>query len=88
MPSNGSDPHDLDHLWLVASAANRGGADQPWEWTGGYPQTITRIGDAVLIANTYEGPDFPSTIAEFIATFDPPTVLELLRLASPGEEPS
>src|ERR1035441_2293123 len=61
----------------LAEAADADG--RPWEWSGGYPQTVTRTGDAMLIANTFEGPDFPSTIAEFIATFDPPTVLALLR---------
>lgn len=69
-----------EHFRSVAEAADNGG--RPWEWSGGYPQWIIRQGDAVLIAETYEGPDFPSTIAEFIATFDPPTVLGLLdRLA-------
>jgi hypothetical protein len=63
-------------LRRVAEAADADGRE--WEWSGGYPQTVTRIGDAVLIANTFEGPDWPSTIAEFIATFDPPTVLALL----------
>lgn len=67
---------DGGHLRRVAEAADADGRE--WEWSGGYPQTVTRIGDAVLIANTFEGPDWPSTIAEFIATFDPPTVLALL----------
>jgi hypothetical protein len=69
---------DLSALRAVAEAADKGG--RPWEWTGGYPQHVIRQGDAVLVAETYEGPDFPSTIAEFIATFDPPTVLAMLAL--------
>ena len=83
-----------DALRAVAVAADNGG--RSWEWKGGYPQQVIRIGDVMLVAETYEGPDFPSTIAEFIATFDPPTVLALLdevaRLrallvdARPGDE--
>jgi hypothetical protein len=71
---------DFEPLRRVAEAADKGG--RPWVWNGGYPQTVIREGDAVLIANTYEEPDHPSTTAEFISTFDPPTVLMLLDRAS------
>lgn len=69
---------NLDHLRQVAQAADD--LRRPWSWQGGYPQTVTRAGDVVLIANTYEDPDSPAPLAEFIATFDPPTVLFLLDL--------
>lgn len=69
---------ERDRLAMVAMAADQDSVGRPWEWKGGYPQTVIRIGDAVLIANCFEEPDRPSTIAEFIATFDPPTVLRLL----------
>jgi hypothetical protein len=70
-------------LRAIAAAAYTGD-HHPWEWTGvgehGYPQQILQQGDVVLIAECYEGPDHPSSIAEFIATFDPPTVTALLDL--------
>jgi hypothetical protein len=69
---------DFAHLRRVAEAADADG--RPWEWTGGYPQTVTRVGDVILVANVFESPDAPSRFAEFIATFDPPTVLALLTL--------
>lgn len=72
----------IDHLFMVASAANSEGMNRPWEWGGDYPQVISRQGDAVLIANTYDSPDHPARMAEFIATFDPPTVLALLERAA------
>ena len=76
-------------LRRVAEAADDDG--RPWTWraseaggSGGYPQTILRVGDVVLVANCYESPDYPARFAEFIATFDPPTVLALLdRLEAP-----
>jgi hypothetical protein len=40
-----------------------------------------REGDVGLICETYdEPPDHPAITPEFIATFDPPTVLALLDL--------
>ena len=60
----------------VAEAADNG---SPWEWEHAYPQRVTRVGDVVLIADCFEDPDAPSRFAEFIATFDPPTVLSLLE---------
>jgi hypothetical protein len=70
----------LDELRRIASAADHGA--RPWTWSGGYPQTVVRVGDVVLIAQCFDGPDTPANRAEFIATFDPPTVLRLLdRLA-------
>jgi hypothetical protein len=69
-------PLNLDHLRAVAEAADENGRE--WEWQGGYPQRITRVGDVVIVADCFESPDHPSRFAEFIATFDPPTVLALL----------
>lgn len=37
----------------------------PWTWTGGYPQRITNP-QAVLIAEIFENPDLPATIAPLI----------------------
>lgn len=68
----------LDHFRQVALAADDG--RRPWFWRGGYPQTVSREGDAILIADVFEDPDSPARFAEFIATFDPPTVLFLLDL--------
>ena len=75
---------DVTKLLLVAEAADDD--RRPWEWEGGYPQTVTRIGDVVLVANTFEDPDSPSRFAEFIATFDPPTVRWLLHVAAAASE--
>jgi hypothetical protein len=69
-------PINMDVLRSIAEAADHGG--RHWSWTGGYPQQVIRVGDVMLVAETYEGPDFPSTLAEYIAAFDPPTVLALL----------
>ena len=74
---------DLDALERIAQAADADG--RPWEWKGEYPQTVIRIGDVALVADTFEDPDSPSRFAEFIATFDPPTVLALLALARAAE---
>lgn len=71
---------DLDHLWIVATAADANG--RPWEWSGEYPQRVLRIGDVAIVAETFQDPDSPARFADFIATFDPPTVLALLALAS------
>jgi hypothetical protein len=38
----------------------------PWDWRGGYPQTITNPG-AILVANTYIDPDTRAYDAELIA---------------------
>ena len=71
---------DVNRLRVVAESADRDG--RPWAWTGvgghGYPQRIIRVGDAVLMAECYDDPDTPDPTAEFISTFDPPTVLALL----------
>lgn len=71
---------DFEHLTRIAVAANAD--DRKWIWKGGYPQAILREGDVVLVAETFTDPDHTADFAEFISTFDPPTVLELLRLAS------
>jgi hypothetical protein len=67
----------IESLRRIAEAADHQG--RPWEWEHAYPQRITRVGDVVLVAECFEDPDSPSRFAEFIATFDPPTVLALLE---------
>lgn len=47
----------------------------------GYPQRITREGDVVIVAECFEGPQYPPLFTDFITTFDPPTVLRLIELA-------
>jgi hypothetical protein len=71
----------LTELRNIAEAADNGAS---WEWDHAYPQRITRVGDVTLVADCFEDPDNyrvagPSRFAEFIATFDPPTVLALLE---------
>lgn len=65
-------------LMAVAKAADEEG--RPWEWQGGYPQRVLRVGDVAIVADVFESPDAPSRFAEFISTFDPPTVISLLAL--------
>jgi hypothetical protein len=52
-----------------------------WRWTGvgehGYPQQVIALGNAALIAETYNGPDWPHPAAEWIATVDPAVGLAL-----------
>lgn len=76
---------DLVHLRAVAEAVPA----RRWEWSGrganGYPQQVIGQGDASLVAECYESPDHPSAFAEFIATFDPPTVLALLEMATDSQ---
>lgn len=72
---------ELDRLKRIAASADSGG--RRWQASGGYPQSISRLGDAVLIAQTFVDPDSPSTEAEFIAAFDPPTVRRLLEEVVP-----
>lgn len=74
---HGPEP-DLERLREVAEAANDG--DRAWTWKGGYPQNVLRMGDVVLVADCFAEPDHPADFAEHIATFDPPTVLNLLNL--------
>lgn len=69
---------DVTELRRIALRANGGG--RPWLWKGGYPQTILREGDVTLVAETFTDPDHTADFAEFIAAFDPPTVLRLLDL--------
>ncbi len=73
----------LPDLRRVAEAADNG---NPWEWEHAYPQRITRVGDVVLVADCFEDPDSPSVFAEYIATFDPPTVLALLAALTELEQ--
>jgi hypothetical protein len=77
---------DLTALRRVAVAANRD--SKRWFWkpsekdgAAGYPQIVLREGDVGLICETYDSPDRPAITPEFIATFDPPTVMALLDLA-------
>jgi hypothetical protein len=82
-----SEQIDFDRLEKIAEAANSG--VRPWVWETnekGYPQQIVRQGDAALIAETYDGPQHPPRNAEFIAAFDPPTVLALIAWARAGQD--
>lgn len=78
---------EIDEARLRAVANAVGDRPRDWEWTGvgehGYPQQVISQGNVHLIAEVYESPDHPSSIAEYIATFDPKTVLALLDLAFP-----
>lgn len=60
-----------DRLGALAEAHE--GRD--WDWTGvgahGYPQRVSSIGDAALIAETYNNPDMPHPAAEYIAAMHP-----------------
>jgi hypothetical protein len=67
----------LEEMMRIAEAADAEG--RSWEWEHAYPQRVTRVGDVVLVAECFEDPDAPSRFAEFIATFDPPTVLALIH---------
>jgi hypothetical protein len=71
----------FDNMRAVAERADDG--RRPWVWKGGYPQTVLREGDVILVAQTFTDPDHTADFAEFIATFDPPTVLGLLDLLEP-----
>lgn len=73
-----SSPWDesLVRLRAVAEAADESG--RRWFWKGGYPQNILREGDVVLVAQTLTDPDHRPEFAEFIAAFDPPTVLAMI----------
>jgi hypothetical protein len=80
---------DLTALRRIAVAADKDG--RPWFWkasqastSGGYPQHVIRKGDVGLICETYDEPDYPSITPDYIATFDPPTVIALLDLARKG----
>jgi hypothetical protein len=64
---------DFDTLRRIAENADADG--RPWEWQGGYPQRIVRVGDGVVVADMVGR---LARFAEHIATFDPPTVLALL----------
>lgn len=46
--------------------------------TKGYPQRVLRQGDVVLVAECYEGPQFPPVFADHIIRSDPATVLRLV----------
>ena len=84
-------PEERERLEAVALAADA--RDRPWTWkaseaagSAGYPQTVMRTGDAALIATCYDSPDSPARQAEFISTFDPPTVLRLLAAVALGQD--
>lgn len=86
----GTGSDDLLDLRRIALAADHGA--RPWVWKGGSTsQTVLRKGDVVLVAQCFENPDRRAVFAEFIATFDPPTVLRLLDCllmagSAPGEK--
>jgi len=81
---------DLDALEALAAAV--GDRPRVWEWSGrgdeGYPQQVISQGDATLIAECYEGPQHPSTIAAYIAGMNPVTTLELVSEVRKGREAS
>lgn len=81
---------DLDALEALAMAV--GDRPRAWEWRGvgdeGYPQQVVSQGNVHLIAECYEGPEHPSTIAEYIAGMDPVTVLELVAEVRRAREAS
>lgn len=81
---------DLDAIEARAKAV--GDRPRVWEWIAcgdeGYPQQIISQGNAALIAECYEGPDRPSTVAEYIAYMDPVTTLDLVTEARKGREAS
>lgn len=54
----------------------------------GYPQSIVRMGDVVLIATTYDEPTGPLTLAQYIAAVSPPVVLALLDELDRQEAPA
>jgi hypothetical protein len=55
-----------------------------WTWTGvgehGYPQQVHALGNAALIAETYNDPDMIHPAAEWIATVHPAVGLALADL--------
>jgi hypothetical protein len=69
---------NIDYTALLRIAILANAYDRPWEWQGGYPQRVVRVGDMVVVADTFESPDRPPRFAEHIAAFDPPTALALL----------
>lgn len=77
-------PQTVDDAGGIDTAALRQVAeavsDRPreWRWSGQYPQQIISQGNVVIIAECHESPDHPSRHAEYIATFDPVTILALL----------
>lgn len=80
----GRSGESLARLRSVAEAADADG--RKWYWRGGYPQSIIREGDVVLVAQTLTNPDHRPEFAEFIAAFDPPTVLALLDRLQGGAD--
>jgi hypothetical protein len=78
---------EVESLWRIAWAADRG--SRAWSWHPSHNparpgvQTVDREGDACLIANCYDEPDERMCTAEYIAAFDPPTVLRLLKEVVP-----
>ena len=83
----GPNPLDIVRLAAIAEAVNDD--DRAWAWRVNKPdahQTVFRMGDAALIAETFDSTSNaphvdgrPVGTAEYIATFDPPTVLALLN---------
>jgi hypothetical protein len=71
----------MDRLRIALARLSGTNVDRPWEWRGGYPQHVFAVGSVVEVAEVFENPDFPSSLAEFIAACDPPTIRMLLEKA-------
>lgn len=61
--------------WLRSQILTRKAAAEalphgPWHIEGRYPQTISNA-EAIVIAETFEGPQFPPSIARHIVAHDP-----------------
>jgi hypothetical protein len=61
--------------WLHCQILARKGAAEalphgPWHIEGAYPQRISN-GEAIVIAEAFEGPQFPPNIAQHIVAHDP-----------------
>ncbi|MGH3377913.1 MAG: hypothetical protein ACRDP6_24585 [Actinoallomurus sp.] len=71
-------PEQLTEIEALVSAVPKA----PWVIEGDYPQRITNA-EALVIAECFEGPQFPPSIAEFIAharTDVPALLAEVKRL--------
>jgi len=70
---------ELDAVEGAALMADHGG--RRWllrQNAKGYPQTVIRDSDVVLVAECFEGPEYPPVFADHITTSDPATVLRLI----------
>lgn len=71
----------LNRAAEVLEAEAKAHEGRTWVWTGvgehGYPQQVTSLGNAALIAETYNGPDDPHPAAAYIARMHPGVGLAL-----------